>query len=349
MEGCGAQLERLRAEFSLTRVAVLGSSTASAHLATVLAEDPRVSQVVRAGATDPAPAVFRSDVVIGPRAADPEAEVAAAGAAIAARVPYLSTAGSPEVTEALIGLHGRAVEAGSLVIAGMSWSPGLSNLMAMMSVTSLEPPVDVRISWAVSSAGQTAEAALARGAGALTGDAALLRGGSLRREPAGSGGVRVFMPEPVGWVRLRLARAAEPLTLPRSIPNLRELVVLGGLIEPVASGLVRTRVGGAAARKVSEKVISAAAKLRPPHPWSALRVDATGGHQGITTTVTLGIVDQLTNLLTAPAVVAALMLPEVRERRTGVLAPENVFDPTNFFARLAYHGVRLARLEHPRL
>jgi hypothetical protein len=329
----------------LTRIAVLGSSAASAYLATILAEDPRVTEIVRGPSSDPAPAVFRSDVIVGPRAADPDTERAAAAAAIAAKVPYVSTSESPDVTTALMGLHGRAVDAGALVVSGLNWSPGLSNLMAKMAARELDPPISIRISWAISSAGQTAQAALTRGAGALSGEARVIRDGSLRTEAAGTDRRRIFLPEPVGWVPVRLARSAEPLTLARSLAGLKDLAVYGGLVEPVANLVVGTPVAGLLARKVNEKLMSFASQLRPPHPWSALRVDASGGRGGITTTVTLGIVDQLSNLLTAPVVVGALMVAEMAERKVGVLAPEDVFDPENFFARLAYHGVRLARLE----
>ena len=331
----------------MTRIAVLGSSGAAAHLATILAEDPRVTEIVRGHSTDPAPAVFASDVVVGPRNTDPETERASAAAAIAARVPYLSTAASPEVAQALIGLHGRAVDAGTLVVTGMSWSPGVSNLMAMMAGAQLDPPISIRINWAISSARQTSEAALARGAGALSGQAHVIRGGVLQTEPAGGDSELVFMPEPVGWVPLRLVRATEPLTLPRSLPGLQELVVLGGLVEPLANRLASLPGANALTSKLSEKAMSFAGKLKQPHPWSALRVDATGGQGGITTTISLGIVDQLSNLLTAPVVVGALMLAELGVGKAGVLAPEDLFDPANFFARLAYQGVRLARLERP--
>jgi hypothetical protein len=329
----------------VSRIAVLGSSGASAHLATILAEDPRVTEIVRGDASDAARAVLSSDVVVGPRAPDPDTERAAALAAIAAGVPYLSTAASPEVYEALIGLHGQAVEAGSLILTGMSWSPGLSNLMAMAAAMQMDATRRIRIAWAASSAGQTAQAALARGAGALTGQAFVFEGGILKEEPAGSRKEKVFMPEPVGWVPLRLARASEPLTLSRAIDGLEEITVMGGLVEPLANQLA-TRAGGSAiAGNVSEGVATLVAKFKPPRPWSALRVDVTGKKDGKMRMISHGIVDQLSNLLISPVVVAALTLAEMPVRKSGVLAPEDVFDPANFFARLAHQGVRLAVLE----
>jgi hypothetical protein len=118
-------------------------------------------------------------------------------------------------------------------------------------------------------------------------------------------------------------------------------------VEPLANRLASFPGANKLTSRLSEKAMSFAGKLKQPHPWSALRVDATGGQEGITTTISLGIVDQLSNLLTAPVVVGALTLAELGVDKAGVLAPEDLFDPANFFARLAYQGVRLARLERP--
>lgn len=333
----------------MIRVAVLGSSGGGDHLASILAEDPRVSEIVRGDAVDPSPAVLSSSVIVGPRAATPEEERAAAAAAIAAGVPYLSTSASPEVYEALINLHGEAVRAGSCVLTGMSWSPGLSNLMAVLACSRLDSTRRLRIAWAASSAGQTSQAALARGAGALNGDAPVIEAGSLRSEDAGSRQELVFMPEPVGWISLHLARATEPLTVPRTIDGLSEMMVLGGLVEPLGNALVSLGGGFAGGSSVastwSQGLVSVAGKFKPPRPWSALRVDATGKKDGKMEVVSLGIVDNLANLLTAPVVVGALTLAEMPDRKSGVLAPEDVFGPENFFRRLAHQGVRLAVLE----
>ncbi|MGQ0679011.1 MAG: hypothetical protein ACT4OM_05030 [Actinomycetota bacterium] len=332
----------------MTRVAVLGSSGSAAHLAALLAEDPRVAEVVRGEPADPARAVLSSDVIIGARAPDPDTERTAAAAAVAAGVPYISTSASPEIYNVLAGLHGEAVRRGSLVLTGMSWSPGLSNLMAMHAVGTLDNTRGLRIAWAASSAGQTAEAALSRAAAAFSGEAPIIDGGKLRPEAAGGHQELIFMPQPVGWVRLALARSSEPLTVPRAVDGLSEMTVLGGLVEPLANCLA-TMVGRTPlAASWCQGLISITGRLRPPRPWSALRVDATGKKDGKMKAVSLGLVDQLSNLLTAPAVVAALTLAEMPNRKGGVLAPEDVFDPTNFFRRLAHQGVRLAVLERPR-
>lgn len=329
----------------MIRVAVLGSSGASAHLASILAEDPRVAEIVTGEASDPARAVLSSDVIVGPRAAGPEIERAAASAAIAAGVPYLSTSPLPEVYEALMSLHGEAVRRNSVVLTGMSWSPGLSNLMATLAASRLDSTRRLRICWAASSAGQTFRAALERGAGALRGDAPVVEAGELRSEPPGGRQELVFMPQPVGWVKLHLVKSTEPLTLPRTIAGLSEMMVLGGLVEPLSNGLASVASTSALAGAWSRGAMSVAAKLRPPRPWSALRVDATGKKSAKMAVVSYGIVDHLSNLLTAPVVVGALTLAEIPDRKAGVLAPEDLFDPENFFRRLAHQGVRLAALE----
>lgn len=284
-------------------------------------------------------------MIVGPRAPDPDTERAAAAAAIAAGVPYLSTAGSPEVYDALLGLHGEAVRQNSVVLTGMSWSPGLSNLMALLAASHLDSTRRLRIAWAVSSAGQTAQAALARGAGAFSGDAPLIEAGELRTERAGGRPELIFMPEPVGWVRLQLARSSEPLTVPRSVPGLAEMMVVGGLVEPMGNALATVTGRSSILSTWSRGAMSMAGRFKPPRPWSALRVDATGKKDAKMEVLSYGIVDHLSNLLTAPVVVGALTVAEMPDRKAGVLAPEDLFDPANFFRRLSHQGVRLAMLE----
>jgi hypothetical protein len=61
-------------------------------------------------------------------------------------------------------------------------------------------------------------------------------------------------------------------------------------------------------------------------------------------TITYGLADQLPNLIVAPLTVAALTLEKRIDGVTGVVPPETVFDPLEFFARLGDRGVRLAAL-----
>ena len=349
MEGRLPQAEHQRLEPGLTRVAVLGSGGATALLAAVLKEDPDVDGVVRKD--DLRSAVGDTDIIIGPWVENPGEARDTALAAMAAGKPYISPSSSPDVVEALLGLDAQARAADTLVITGMGWSPGITNLMVKSAVGSLDAAHKARIGWVASSGGSMSQVALNRALGLLTGDALIYEAGTRQSEPAGERPERIFFPEPVGWRNLRLARAAEPLSLTASFPGLTEIVVKGGLTDPLTEGVLRSasRVpgyGALSSRALSDKLVRAAGKVKPGTiPWSAVRVDVTGTKDGREETVTYGLVDQLPNLLVAPLVVAVQMLAGGLRAATGAMAPEAVFEPSDFFGRLAYRGVRLAALQ----
>ncbi|MEX0789600.1 MAG: hypothetical protein WD178_02385, partial [Actinomycetota bacterium] len=191
----------------MSRVAILGSGGATALLSAVLREDPAIEEVIRKD--DPGVAAGSADLIIGPWVENPQEARDTALAAIAAGVPYVSPSSSPEVVEALLGLDDRARAAGTLVVAGMGWSPGITNLMVKSAAASLDTVARARICWVASSVGSLSQSALSRALGLLTGEAVLHEAGSRRTSPAGESPEAIFFPEPVGWRTLRLARAAE--------------------------------------------------------------------------------------------------------------------------------------------
>jgi hypothetical protein len=333
----------------LTRVAVLGSGGATALLSAVLNEDPDIDEVLRGD--DLKAATSGSDLIIGPWVENPEEARSTALAAMSAGVPYLSPSSSPDVVEALLDLSDQARSAGTLVVAGVGWSPGMTNLMVKSAAASLDTVRKVRIGWVASSAGSLSQSALSRAHGLLTGQAMKVEGGNLRAANAGEGPEPMFFPEPVGWRTLRLARAAEPLTLPGSVPDLRELVVKGALMDPLAEGILRSSaklpgLGSLRSGAVSNRLVAIAGKVKASsQPWSAIRADVTGDKDGREETLTFGVVDQLPNLLVAPLVVAVQTLSPMSDRPSGAYATEAVFDPDDYFGRLAYRGVRLAALQ----
>lgn len=294
-------------------------------------------------------------VVIGCPGCDVELELAAAAAAIDGRTPYLSGCDDPDSVEALLALDHRARTAGSLVVPGLSWTPGMTNLLAAAGAKTLDEVRMVRVAWVVSAAGPEGGAVLARAMRALTGFAPVFEGGAWHREPSGAGAEDVFFPEPMGWQTVRLAAGAEVLTLPKSIAGLERVVVRGGIAERLVARAARaiTRLPVLAAPRRAERaaalarpLLSAAGRLRGGRlTWSAGRVDVVGSAGGTAVVRTYGFVDQIGNLVTAPLVVAAGMIAGRRIEGAGVRPPEAVLDPATFFAALAACGVRVARLE----
>src|SRR5882724_8137337 len=76
-----------------------------------------------------------------------EAELTALEAAVASDVPYVTSCEDPETIEAMF-----AVKAGdgALAIPGMSWTPGVSNLLVRAGAEQLDGVRAVRVAWCTS-------------------------------------------------------------------------------------------------------------------------------------------------------------------------------------------------------
>lgn len=344
-----------RSRQRLIRVAVLGSSPVVPLLTASLSEHPEVNQVVGEAAGGVEDALRQSDVAVGcwPPGSGREQDVALA--AIEAHVPYISSSDSPEDFQALWELRNRAAEAQSLIVTGMSWTPGITNLMAAAGAVALDETSAVRVAWVGSTAGVGAKEILRKAVNALNGVAMVFESDSWVLEEAGGRPEQVFFPEPIGWSQVHLCAAVETLSLPSTISGVQQVTVQAGLVEPMTGQIVRG-VSSLGRYVPAGRLVgwtSAAARVLPPgagtgsvgQPWSGVRVDVTGLQKGSKLTVTYGLVDLLPNLMVAPLVVAALSVARSRDVLTGVIPPEVAFQPLDFFAGLSERGVRVAVLE----
>ncbi|MDQ4148526.1 MAG: hypothetical protein M3164_00800 [Actinomycetota bacterium] len=336
----------------MTRVTVVGSSGVIPLLAATLSEHPDVERVITADRRGLEEAIRQGDVAVGSWPGQPEKDQQSAMAAISRGIPYVSAADTPESFQALTELRSRAEAAGTVVVAGMGWSPGLTNLMAAAAAERLDEPAEIRVAWIGSSSGSLGREVLQKAASALTGMAMVFEGQSWVLEEAGGRQEEVFFPEPVGWRSVHLCAGPEALSLPTAIDGVRRVEVKGALAEPVAGQMVKPiqRFPGLlSSDRFLSATVSAGKAFGGPggvaQPWSAVRVDVKGTKDGSSHTITYGLVDQLPNLLAAPLLVAALTIIGRSKGAAGVLAPEAVFEPATFFPLLADRGVRVATLE----
>lgn len=283
-----------------------------------------------------------------------EQELTAFEAAVATGIPYVSSCEDPGTIEAMLGKRAGPGEFPGVAVPGMSWSPGLSNLLVRAASEQLDTIGSIRIAWTVSRRDEGAD--LARLLATWSGEAEVIEAGQRRLRRAGSRPDRRFFPQPVGWQRVGLARGAEILTLPETVGDVESFQVEAGMDGISAASLARaaarpSRAAGTRARRPSLGALTrcVAAALRPSATrasgWSALRVDVEGRYAGRERTETYGIVDHLANLETAPLVVAGLLAARGEVQAHGVAPPESAFDPARFLAVLAERGVRAARLE----
>lgn len=340
----------------ITHIQLLGP--ASDQLAQRLVDPPIGVDPGRVGHTlSPSPASLAGvHVAVGCLDEDPDplaADRAAVALARAAGVPYVSTAGQPEIVAALLattpaaepvavaaGAHGTAPvpildgEARPPVaIVGMNWTPGLSALLAAAAVPLLEHVTTVKVAWSV---GRSDE-----GAGRYI-DALLRRldGAGLVR---GVTGEAVFFPEPVGWQRAYPVAGGEAACLAGLLPN-AAFTTAAGVAGGSSVGLARL-AGGAVGRRLAGGLTPLAAR---GGGWTALRVDVAGRWHGADRVVTYGVVDNLANLESATLLAACLLVGrgDVMPGSAGrVVSPGGAFAPQAFLAALVQRGVRVAHLE----
>jgi lysine 6-dehydrogenase len=300
------------------------------------------------------------DVAVGSLDA-PEVELTALESASTVGIGYVTSCEDPDTIRAMRAASFSQGTAGATIIAGMSWSPGLSNILVRDAAEQLDHVRGIRVAWCTSRFDEGADG-LDRLLAGWGGEAQVIAEGALRAQSPGSLSERVFFPEPVGWQRVHLVRGGEVVTLPDLFGDLESLTVEGGMAGASASTLAQlvTRStggdgaglteapAGATRRRLGVLARSVALGIGPLSPpasgWSGLRVDVTGRTGGSARVVTYGVVDHLPNLETVPLVEAALAVGRGEVTARGVLAPEVALEAPRFLALLAQRGVRVARL-----
>jgi saccharopine dehydrogenase-like NADP-dependent oxidoreductase len=355
------------------RAVLIGAGTAPARrLARFLIDEPEVESLI---VIDPNPAVVEgvvgaaekaiplalqigegsiaevlegADVAIG-CISDADDEATAASGAVHAGVHYVSASSNLDNFEALDGLNDRAANAGVLIGAGFGWTPGLTSLLAVHGAAQLTGPKSVFISYVVSGAGSDAAEHLQDVARSLTGSAPIFGSGSWKRAPAGSSKSAVYFPEPVGMRRVWRASGAEPLIVPKVIPEVRDVFVDVGLTEEVAA-----RVSSVARRwyesvsrndrlfSALNSVAGALSRLGGASSWSAARVEVVGDGGG---SQTLGVMDQLSNLVAVPVMVASMMIAAGQITGAGTKSLPELVGSEEFLRAIAARGVRAAYLD----
>jgi hypothetical protein len=295
-------------------------------------------------------AVASSDVVVS---CDAEGRFDDLVETFATGKTYISACETVQGVETLVSLHSKASEAGALVIPGAGFSPGLTSVMASAAIAELEDVRSVRISW-MASADESFGTLVDRMARTFSGNAVLFRNGQWERKPAGGEEEEVYFPPPVGWRTVRLAGGPECLTMPGSFPGLESLVVKAGVTEG-AIGLLTRAISGLPPTRgplTRDRLVRVGGRFLPTigrmsgsrQTWSAARVDAYGSKEGSPATVTVGVLDQLSNLIAASLVTTVMLAAKGGLTGEGVVPAEKMIAPMVFLEALAERGVRTARL-----
>lgn len=242
--------------------------------------------------------------------------------ALGAGAHVVSTAASIEAVDGVAGLDARAKALERCAVAGAAMSPGLVCLLAQHAARDVDVVDEVHVAKSGTGGPACARASHA----ALRGPAASWRDGGWQSEPAGSGRVLTWFPEPIGGADCYAASSAEVTLLTAAFPTARR----------VSARLAATR---------RDKATTWLPMLRPPHPEGLLggvRVEVRGFVDGRSVTTVVGAVDRpavIAGALSAMVAVAAAQ-GELRPGGGGVAALATA--PGDLLARLAERGVKVA-------
>jgi saccharopine dehydrogenase-like NADP-dependent oxidoreductase len=285
------------------RIAVVGLGAVGARAARQLASTEGVDEVVLRDVDDGrrsevaaslgAIATPEPQSVTTPPEADavvlalPAGDHAAAALPLVERgVPVVSTSDEVGDVEALLDLGPLAEAAGTTLVLGAAFSPGLSCLLARHAADLLDDVTEIH----VARAGTGGPACAAQHHRALGGSALDWRNGGWQRRAAGSGRELCWFPDPVGAADCYRAGLPDALLLLNAL----------GPVERVTARLAATR---------RDRMTARLPMLRRPHPegvTGAVRAEVRGRVGGRYETVVYGAFDRPGVAAGAVAAVAAV-------------------------------------------
>jgi saccharopine dehydrogenase-like NADP-dependent oxidoreductase len=234
----------------------------------------------------------------------------------------VSTAGSIEGVDGIVGLDARARSLGRVAVAGVAMSPGLSCLLATLAARGIDVVEEIHVAKSGTGGPECARATHA----ALRGAAASWRDGRWQAEAAGTGRELVWFPEPIGGVDCYAASSAEASLLTAAFPTARR----------VTARLAATR---------RDRATTWLPMLRRPHPeglLGGLRVEVRGFTDGKPVTQIVGAVDRPAIIAgTLAALVAVAAVDGALSAGAGGLA-SLAPAPGELLAGLAERGVKVA-------
>ena len=301
------------------------------------------------------------DVVINCAGPFYKTAVPVAKAAVAAKVNYIDICDDYEGTEILFNseIDKLAKEAGILVLTGMGSDPGTNNVLVKWFADRLDQVEDIFLYWVVSIA-ELAGAAWDHSLHMTLGQVPQYLDGELTHVEGGTDVVSEEFLEPLGVCRVRYVGHPQPLTIPRYIKGVKNVIIKGALIPHWVDELIKEQrdTGFLGQEPIDIKGVKIspydlALKLWGTIPQgrdngpqaSGLKVIVKGQRAGKQVTYTADMVGRMAPGTGLPASIAALMMDAGHVTGTGVIAPEGCIDPDRFLAEFIKRGARIHQTE----
>jgi saccharopine dehydrogenase (NAD+, L-lysine-forming) len=287
--------------------------------------------------------------------------VPVAQAAVEAKVNYIDICDDYEGTEILFDsqIDEMARNAGITVLTGMGSDPGTNNVLVKWYANRLDSVEDIYLYWVVSIA-ELAGAAWDHSLHMTLGQIPQYIDGQLVHVDGGTGEIEADFLQPLGACKLRYVGHPQPLTIPKYIKDVRNVIIKGALIPLWVDELIKEQRDTGFLSKQPLKVngtevtpYDLALKLWETIPEgrdngpqaSGLKVIVSGKRDGKKVTYTADMVGRMAPGTGLPASIAALMMDQGYVTEKGVVAPEGCIDPEKFLAAFLKRGAKIHQTE----
>lgn len=275
-----------------------------------------------------------------------------AEAAIEAGVHYVSVADDYEAARAALALDESARRAGITVITGLGNCPGLTNLLAKKGARSMDRPRRIHVAWFGGADDAGGYANYQHAVHIFCGEVPSFENGRETMVRAGDGREMVEFPPPCGRLPVYYTGHAEPVTIPKNIPELEEVTLKGGIWPNwlAKAGILLVRAGLVRGKRSQKWWADLFYRVLPRLPRgkctvSGFRVDVWGEKGGREVHHWYAGVDRMKRITSIPAAVGAVMLARGEIKERGVFAPEALVDPDTILSRLQPYGIEVEQHE----
>jgi saccharopine dehydrogenase (NAD+, L-lysine-forming) len=301
------------------------------------------------------------DVIINCAGPFYKTAVPVAKAAVEAKVNYIDICDDYEGTEILFNsdIDKLAKEAGITVLTGMGSDPGTNNILVKWYADKLDSVDEIYLYWVVSIA-ELAGAAWDHSLHMTLGKIPQYIDGKLVHVEGGTEPVAEKFLDPLGICHVRYVGHPQPLTLPKYIKGVKNVIIKGALIplwvdeliqEQKKTGLLGTDPIDIQGNKVTPydialKLWDTIPEGRDNGPQSSgLKVIVKGERDGQKVTYTADMVGRMAPGTGLPASIASLMMDAGDITEKGVVAPEGCVDPAKFIGAFLKRGARIHQTE----
>ena len=302
-----------------------------------------------------------TDVIINCAGPFYKTAVPVARAAVEARVNYIDICDDYEGTEILFNseIDEMAKKAGITVLTGMGSDPGTNNVLVKWYADRLDRVDEIYLYWVVSIA-ELAGAAWDHSLHMTLGKIPQYIDGKLVQVEGGTGETAEQFLEPLGTCHVRYVGHPQPLTLPKYINGVKNVIIKGALIplwvdelikEQKDSGFLGTEPIDVKGTQVTPydlalKMWETIPRDRDNGPQSSgLKVIVKGKRDGRKVVYTADMVGRMAPGTGLPASIASLMMDAGDVTVKGVVAPEGCIDPDKFLSIFLSRGARIHQTE----